>query len=112
MLNSLEVRSPFLDINFVNFVRKIPHELKFKSGISKYILKKAVSKILPPSIFLRKKKGFGSPIGNWIKNDKLKIKPNFNVSNKLLSEHKSNKADHRLSIFADHMLSGKSYNIT
>ena len=40
MLNSLEVRSPFLDINVVNFVRKIPNELKFKSGVTKYILKK------------------------------------------------------------------------
>ena len=41
MLNSLETRSPFLDLEFVDFVRKIPSNLKLNKGVTKYILKKA-----------------------------------------------------------------------
>ena len=107
MLNSLEVRSPFLDIKVVDFIRKIPCHLKFHNGSSKYILKKAVSGILPTSILNRKKKGFGTPIGQWIKNDKLKTTPNLDITSGLLQEHRYNIKDHRLAIFADYMLNQK-----
>ena len=107
MENSLEVRSPFLDIKVVDFIRKIPCHLKFYNGSSKYILKKAVLDILPTSILNRKKKGFGTPIGQWIKNDKLKIIPNLDITSGLLNEHRDNKKDHRLAIFADFMLNQK-----
>ena len=107
MLNSLEVRSPFLDVKLVDFIRKIPSHLKFHNGSSKYILKKAVSGILPTSILNRKKKGFGTPIGQWIKNDKLKIIPNLDITSGLLKEHKDSKKDHRLAIFTDFMLNQK-----
>ena len=107
MLNSLEVRSPFLDIKLVDFIRKIPCHHKFHNGTSKYILKRAVSDILPTSILNRKKKGFGTPIGQWIKNGKLKISPNLSVTSRLLKEHQENKIDHRLAIFADFMLNRK-----
>ncbi|MFN6039120.1 MAG: asparagine synthase-related protein, partial [Bacteroidota bacterium] len=39
MMNSLEVRAPFLDIDLVNFVRKIPVAYRYKNGESKYLLK-------------------------------------------------------------------------
>ncbi|HEY9073520.1 MAG TPA: asparagine synthetase B family protein, partial [Desulfobaccales bacterium] len=38
MMNSLEVRSPFLDIDLVNFVRRIPSSYKFRQGQTKYLL--------------------------------------------------------------------------
>jgi asparagine synthase (glutamine-hydrolysing) len=65
MLNSVEVRSPFLDIGLVDFVRKLPADLKYKNGTTKYILKKAVESFLPKEIIYRKKKGFGMPTGKW-----------------------------------------------
>lgn len=40
MLNSLEVRSPFLDIELVDFVRRIPSCYKFRNGQTKYTLKR------------------------------------------------------------------------
>jgi len=107
MLNSLEVRSPFLDFKLVDFIRKIPCQLKLHAGTSKYILKKAVSGILPASILNRKKKGFGTPIGQWIKQDRLKIIPNLDITSVLLKEHRNNKKDHRLAIYADFMLNQK-----
>ena len=64
MLNSLEVRSPFLDIKLVDFVRKIPCHLKLYNGTSKYILKRAFSDILPKSIIKRKKKDLVLPLAN------------------------------------------------
>jgi asparagine synthase (glutamine-hydrolysing) len=65
MLNSVEVRSPFLDIGLVDFVRKLPADLKYKNGTTKYILKKAVESFLPKEIIYRKKKGFWMPTGKW-----------------------------------------------
>jgi asparagine synthase (glutamine-hydrolysing) len=65
MLVSLEARSPFLDIDLVNFVRTLPSEYKFRNGQTKYILKKALEPLLPKDILYRRKKGFGVPIGKW-----------------------------------------------
>lgn len=67
MMNSLEVRAPFLDIELVDFVRKIPYSWKYHNGQTKYILKKALEPVLPDHILYRSKKGFGVPMGKWIR---------------------------------------------
>lgn len=71
MMNSLEVRAPFLDIELVDFVRRIPWQYKYRNGRTKYILKKALEPILPREILYRSKKGFGVPIGKWFKDGRL-----------------------------------------
>jgi asparagine synthase (glutamine-hydrolysing) len=76
MMHSLEVRAPYLDIELVDFVRRIPHQYKFRSGETKYILKKALGPILPREILYRSKKGFGIPIGNWLKRGILRFDEN------------------------------------
>ncbi|MFZ2169222.1 MAG: asparagine synthase-related protein, partial [Methylococcaceae bacterium] len=81
MLNSLEVRSPFLDIDLIDYVSKLSFSLKFKNGNTKYILKKAAEVILPKEIIYRKKKGFGAPIGKWFKNGSIKSPSGFNGLN-------------------------------
>lgn len=102
MMNSLEVRAPYLDIELVDFVRKIPSRYKIRNGQTKYILKKALEPILPHEILYRPKKGFGIPVGQWMKNgafeiDSPKLFGHFNPSfTKIrLGEHKQNKADNR-----------------
>ena len=67
MANSLEVRSPFLDFKLAEFVSNIPIQFKLRGFEKKYILKKAVSKILPRSVVYRSKKGFSIPAGLWIR---------------------------------------------
>ncbi|MDP8230809.1 MAG: asparagine synthase (glutamine-hydrolyzing) [Candidatus Gorgyraea atricola] len=67
MANSLEVRSPFLDFKLAEFVSNIPVQFKIRGFEKKYILKKAVSKILPGSVVNRGKKGFSIPAGLWIR---------------------------------------------
>jgi asparagine synthase (glutamine-hydrolysing) len=69
MLCSLETRAPLLDHEVVELVAKIPPSLKIKNGEMKYILKKAMSGILPDEIIYRKKMGFGVPLIHWFKKD-------------------------------------------
>src|SRR6185436_12633059 len=66
MANSLEVRSPFLDHTLVEFVSRLPTKLKLNRLTTKYLLKRAVSGLLPPRLVRRPKKGFGLPVGRWI----------------------------------------------
>jgi asparagine synthase (glutamine-hydrolysing) len=73
MMNSLEVRAPFLDIELVDFVRRIPNAYKYRGGEPKYILKKALEPILPKDILYRSKKGFGVPIGKWFQEGSLVV---------------------------------------
>jgi len=102
MMNSLEVRAPYLDIELVDFVRKIPSRFKFMNGQTKYILKKALEPVLPREILYRPKKGFGIPIGKWLKNGVVKINAhessghlNTRFIQSRHAEHQGNRADHR-----------------
>lgn len=67
MMVSLELRSPFLDLDLVNFARRIPHHFKYHHGETKYLLKKALATVLPSSILYRRKKGFGIPLASWLR---------------------------------------------
>lgn len=69
MANSLESRVPLLDHNVVEFAAAVPDRFKLKGFTKKYIFKKAVKDLLPKEIIYRKKKGFGVPIGPWLKNE-------------------------------------------
>ena len=73
MMHSLEVRAPFLDIELVNFVRRIPSAYKLRNGTTKYILRKAFQEILPRGILHRRKKGFGVPLGAWFTKNELAV---------------------------------------
>ncbi|OGM26053.1 asparagine synthase (glutamine-hydrolyzing) [Candidatus Woesebacteria bacterium RIFCSPHIGHO2_02_FULL_39_13] len=65
MAVSLEARSPFLDQEMVELACKIPFSLKVKNGQSKYILKKALEKIIPKENIYRPKMGFTLPLDKW-----------------------------------------------
>jgi asparagine synthase (glutamine-hydrolysing) len=102
MMNTLEVRAPFLDIELVDFVRTIPWQYKYHKGVTKYILKRALEPVLPQSILNRSKKGFGMPVGKWMKEGKIDIQnlkkaENLNQSfiSSYVNEHQAGKADHR-----------------
>jgi asparagine synthase (glutamine-hydrolysing) len=71
MLCSLEARSPFLDIEVVDLARRIPWQLKLRGKETKWILKKALRGVIPDTIIDRPKKGFGMPIGRWLREDRI-----------------------------------------
>jgi asparagine synthase (glutamine-hydrolysing) len=62
---SLEGRVPFLDHKFVELAMSIPTEVKTRNGTLKYILKKAVTGLIPDELIHRKKQGFGVPVYEW-----------------------------------------------
>jgi asparagine synthase (glutamine-hydrolysing) len=66
MATGLELRAPFLDYTFVEFLGRIPSRLKL-SGFRtlKGLLKRALADRLPPAILRRGKKGFGVPFAEW-----------------------------------------------
>jgi len=65
MSASLEARSPYLDYKMVELAAKIPFNLKVSGGEYKYILKKALEKIVPKENLYRKKMGFSVPLSKW-----------------------------------------------
>ncbi|MBN1549192.1 asparagine synthase (glutamine-hydrolyzing) [Candidatus Babeliales bacterium] len=65
MATSVESRVPFLDHTFVEFALQIPSSMKYHSGMTKYILKKACEGILPYDVIYRKKMGFAAPTQRW-----------------------------------------------
>ena len=73
MMNSLEVRSPYLDVDLVDFVRRIPSNFKYRNGQTKYILKKALEGVLPKAVLYRRKHGFGIPVGKWFREQRLLV---------------------------------------
>ncbi|GAX60368.1 asparagine synthetase [Candidatus Scalindua japonica] len=69
MATSLEARSPFLDVEFAEFVNNLPSKLKLRGLARKYILKRSLKNKLPKEILFRKKKGFGVPLAKWFKKE-------------------------------------------
>lgn len=109
MAASLETRAPFLDHTFIEFVLKLPIEMKLKGLTGKYILKKAMRGRLPDDVIDRPKKGFGMPVAKWVKGElrslvrdtfspeRLNRRGLFNAAyvQRLLDEHERGVADHR-----------------
>jgi len=73
MLNSLEIRAPFLDKNLIEFAfKKVPSCLKATSQNKKIILKTLSRKILPVDFDINRKQGFSIPINDWLKKGKFR----------------------------------------
>lgn len=70
MLNSLEVRVPFLDHRLVSLVLSLPQDYKIKGLKTKFLLKNIAKNFIPKKIINRSKKGFTVPIARWIKENK------------------------------------------
>jgi asparagine synthase (glutamine-hydrolysing) len=68
---ALEGRDPFLDHKITEFAARLPLELKYKNGVSKYILKKILYRHVPRELVDRPKQGFGVPVYEWFR-DELK----------------------------------------
>lgn len=67
MAVSLESRVPLLDHRIVEFMARVPPNVKFSGGRMKHLFKEAVRNTVPQKIFERKdKKGFPTPLAQWI----------------------------------------------
>ena len=109
MFHSLEVRSPFLDVNLVEFLNALPMKHKQSLLKGKILLRKAMAPHLPSSILERPKKGFGMPISHWFRKElkddlhyRIQEAPPFFNKRFLMDcfiEHQRGEADHRKILF-------------
>ncbi len=114
MAHSLEVRAPFLDIEVVDFVRKLPTHWKLRGGRTKALLKSALAPLLPANILHRRKKGFGVPIGSWFRSGSLELPQtlpaglNSRVLREKAAAHMSGKNDERAFLWNAYVLAERS----
>jgi asparagine synthase (glutamine-hydrolysing) len=70
MLNSLEVRAPILDHQFIEWVTGLPPEWKLRGRQQKYILRKLAERVgVPREALDRPKQGFALPLVHWMRNE-------------------------------------------
>ncbi|MCY2686975.1 asparagine synthase (glutamine-hydrolyzing) [Salinimicrobium sp. TH3] len=113
MLTSLESRSPFLNKELWNFTSKLPEDYLMKGWNKKYLLKEAFKKYFPEGFLEKSKKGFGVPVGDWLRgflkedlisyadNNFLEIQGIFNIKevNSLVNNHLSGKIDNTFRVW-------------
>ena len=67
MANSLELRSPMLDVNVVEWAVSLPRKYKIKGFETKHILKDVARSLVPANLIDRPKMGFGIPRAEWLR---------------------------------------------
>jgi len=107
MAVSLECRVPLLDHQLVELAAAMPAAIKVRDGRLKHLLKASLADLLPDEILNRKKRGFGTPMGAWLKRelapllkrllaaDVVQARGLFNqaVVNRLIADHQANRID-------------------
>ncbi len=111
---SLELRAPMLDHRVVELGLKLPVEMKLNRRRGKLILREAFGELLPQEVFERPKRGFGVPLGRWLREElraemvetltdpALKALGIFREEALvgLMNDHLSRRADHRHRLWA------------
>ncbi len=67
MANSLELRSPMLDVNVVEWGLSLPDKYKIRGTETKHILKDVARSLVPHELIDRPKMGFGIPRAEWLR---------------------------------------------
>lgn len=70
MMNSVEIRMPFMDHRIVSYVNSLPCSSKFGNGYTKKLIRDAMDPFMPAEVTWRKSKiGFNSPIVDWMQGE-------------------------------------------
>lgn len=113
MAHSLEIRSPLVDKELVEYMAAFPLNMKVRGQKSRYIWYRLAERLLPPAISKRKKRGFRFPLAYWFA---VKLNPflhnvfedsvlvddgifNREYMLKLVQEHRDQKVDHSWKIW-------------
>ena len=125
MLNSLETRAPFLNKKLWDFTMQLPENYLIKGANKKHILKKAFEEYFPAGFLDKSKKGFGIPVGDWLrsslKNELLSyIEPDFisrqqifsqTTITKMVQEHIQAKRDYTFQVWAFYVFQKWYYSL-
>ena len=112
MANSLELRVPFLDKEVFKVASRLPRRLRVNPENTKYAMRKAAMRHLPPATAQKKKLGFPVPTRVWLREQKYYdiVKAAFTGETakqffhtdalvKLLDEHFQGKCDNNRKIW-------------
>jgi len=88
MASSLEVRTPFLDHNVVNFTVTLSDNYKIDNNMKKKILQDAFREILPSELYNRPKHGFEVPLLKWLRTDLKSMIENEWLNDEFISDQK------------------------
>jgi len=107
MAVSLECRVPLLDHELVEMAATMPAAIKVRDRQLKHVMKQALQGLLPDDILHRAKRGFGTPMGAWLKRELSPLlrellapavvarRGLFNQSaiDRLMTDHQANRID-------------------
>ena len=85
MSASLEGREPLLDHRIIEYMARVPLDIKYKNNQGKYLLREVLYKYLPKEIVDKPKSGFQIPIDEWLKSDLKELVAIYINKNKLCS---------------------------
>jgi asparagine synthase (glutamine-hydrolysing) len=106
MAVSLEARSPFLDVNVVEFALRIPTRYRMDGRVRKLVLKRAIAPLVPAEILDRRKEGFSIPMKHWLRRELLPVASDLltgstisdyfdpQACRRLIEEHRSGRFNH------------------
>jgi asparagine synthase (glutamine-hydrolysing) len=111
---SLEARVPLLDHQLVEFVASAPPQWKLRGLTSKYVLRRAVGRLLPPALLRKRKQGFSVPVGLWLRGPLYHAAQDLLLDTRarqrgwlrpeavrgLLDDHRAGRADHGHRLYA------------
>jgi asparagine synthase (glutamine-hydrolysing) len=112
MAAGLELRVPFLDLELMRFVERIPATRRVKPGRPKRLHKLAMAELLPPHVVNRKKHGFATPYDDWLRASLgQEVERRYAAGSpvaelidpaaaaRLVDEHRRGRADHKAILF-------------
>jgi asparagine synthase (glutamine-hydrolysing) len=108
MAASLELRVPFLDVELMRFVERVPASMRVAPRAGKKLHREAMSRLLPPEIAGRKKHGFATPYDGWLREslgeevghrygegEPVSELIDSAAAQRLVDEHRRGSADHK-----------------
>lgn len=66
---SLEGREPLLDHRIIEYMARVPLDIKYKNKQGKYLLRQVLYKYLPKEMVDKPKSGFQIPLNEWLRDE-------------------------------------------
>lgn len=108
MASGLEQRVPFLDLDLMRFVERIPARLRIRHFRRKWLYRRALASLIPAEVLKRRKHPFATPYDEWLRTSlgeeverrfargtELGALIDPSAVSRLVTRHRSGRADHK-----------------